>query len=87
MHWDIPTLRELPPSLLAGRMALCSSLLVRSVHQRGSTTGCPLLRTAHSLMHARARVRGAGSACIEAQYPETSALLVRCAVLSMREYI
>ena len=31
-------------------------------------------------MHARARVRGAGSACIEAQYPETSALLVRCAV-------
>ena len=32
-------------------------------------------------MHARARVRGAGSACIEAQYPEISALLVRCAVL------
>jgi hypothetical protein len=31
---QIPTLRELPPSLLAGRMALCSSLLVRSVHQR-----------------------------------------------------
>ena len=32
-------------------------------------------------MHARARVRSAGSVCIEAQYPETSALLVRCVVL------
>ena len=38
-------------------------------------------------MHARARVRGAGSACIEAQYPETPALLVRCAVLFIRGYI
>lgn len=52
----IPTLRELPPSLLAGRMALCSSLLVRSVHQRQTWVDHRPPFVAHTVSCMRVRV-------------------------------
>jgi hypothetical protein len=52
----IPTLRELPPSFLAGRKALCSSLLVRSVHQRQTWVDHRPPFVAHTVSCMRVRV-------------------------------